>query len=194
MSDILDTLKSAGGALLNTAADQMKELESKAQALRDMAAQMLRDRERLQVLAPIVARKDAKAGDAIKSHISAGVTLQQRVQAILQKIDAALIALKQNAGLAELGGFVVPALLFSTIAAIYYALYSYNKKTDVLLKNAEMVAQTGGTPEQKAALYRTASGLPAEAGSFSLATVPRWVWIAGAAGVGIFFFMRARRQ
>lgn len=193
MSDILDTLKSAGGALLNTAADQMKELESKAQALRDMAAQMLRDRERLQVLAPIVARKDAKAGDAIKSHISAGVTLQQRVQAILQKIDAALATLKQNAGLAELGGFVVPALLFSTIAAIYYALYSYNKKTDVLLKNAEMVAQTGGTPEQKAALYRAASGLPAEAGSFSLAAVPSWVWIAGAAGVGLFFFTRARK-
>lgn len=193
MSGILDTLKSAGGALLNTAADQMKELESKAQALRDMAAQMLRDRERLQVLAPIVARKDAKAGDAIKAHISAGVTLQQRVQAILQKIDAALIALKQNAGLAELGGFVVPALLFSTIAAIYYALYAYNKKTDVLLKNAEIVAQTGGTVEQKTALYRAAGGLPAEAGSFSLAAVPRWVWIAGAAGVGLFFFMRARK-
>lgn len=193
MSGILDTLKSAGGALLNTAADQMKELESKAQALRDMAAQMLRDRERLQVLAPIVARKDAKAGDAIKSHISAGVTLQQRVQAILQKIDAALIALKQNAGLAELGGFVVPALLFSTIAAIYYALYAYNKKSDVLLKNAEIVAQTGGTVEQKTALYRAANGLPAEAGSFSLAAVPRWVWIAGAAGVGVFFFMRARK-
>lgn len=193
MSGILDTLKSAGGALLSTAADQMKELESKAQALRDMAAQMLRDRERLQVLAPIVARKDAKAGDAIKSHISAGVTLQQRVQAILQKIDAALIALKQNAGLAELGGFVVPALLFSTIAAIYYALYAYNKKSDVLLKNAEIVAQTGGTVEQKTALYRAAGGLPAEAGSFSLAAVPRWVWIAGAAGVGLFFFMRARK-
>ena len=193
MSGILDTLKSAGGALLSTAADQMKELESKAQALRDMAAQMLRDRERLQVLAPIVARKDAKAGDAIKSHISAGVTLQQRVQAILQKIDAALIALKQNAGLAELGGFVVPALLFSTIAAVYYALYSYNKKTDVLLKNAEIVAQTGGTVEQKTALYRAAGGLPADAGSFSLAAVPSWVWIAGAAGVGLFFFMRARK-
>ena len=193
MSGILDTLKSAGGALLSTAADQMKELESKAQALRDMAAQMLRDRERLRVLAPIVARKDAKAGDAIKAHIDAGVTLQQRVQAILQKIDAALVALKQNAGLAELGGFVVPALLFSTIAAIYYALYSYNKKTDVLLKNAEMVAQTGGTVEQKTALYRAAGGLPADAGSFSLAAIPRWAWIAGAAGVGIFFFMRARK-
>lgn len=193
MSSILDTLKSAGGALLNTAADQMKELESKAQALRDMAAQMLRDRERLQVLAPIVARKDAKAGDAIKAHIGAGVTLQHRVQAILQKIDAALATLKQNAGLAELGGFVVPALLFSTIAAIYYALYSYNKKTDVLLKNAEIVAQTGGTVEQKTALYRAAGGLPAETGSFSLATVPSWAWIAGAAGVGLFFFMRARK-
>ncbi len=192
MSGLLDTLKSAGGALLNTAADQMKELESKAQALRDMAAQMLRDRERLQVLAPIVARKDAKAGDAIKAHIAAGVTLQQRVQAILQKIDAALIALKQNAGLAELGGFVVPALLFSTIAAIYYALYSYNKKTDVLLKNAEIVAQTDATPEQKTALYRAAHGLPAESG-FSLSSVPLWAWGVGAAGVGLFFFMRARK-
>lgn len=193
MSDILDTVKSAGGALLNTAADQMKELESKAQALRDMAAKMLRDRERLQVLAPIVARKDAKAGDAIKSHISAGVTLQQRVQAILQKIDAALIALKQNAGLAELGGFVVPALLFSTIAAIYYALYSYNKKTDVLLKNAEMVAQTGGTPEQKAALYRVSHGLPAESG-FSLSSVPLWAWGVGAAAIVGYMFMRRGKQ
>jgi hypothetical protein len=189
MSGIIDTIKSAGNALLDTAAGQINELESKARAMRDMAAKMLQDRARFQAMLPRLAQKDPKAADAIKAHLSAGNALQARVTDILKKIDAALASLKQNAGLAELGGYVIPALLFAAIGAVYYALYSYNKKSDVLLQTGEAVEKTGGTPEQKAALYRAAHGLPVES-AFSFSSVPLWMWGAGAAIIAGYMFMR----
>ena len=176
MNGIFDTLtdwaRSAGDSVsdayhsgVNATNDELLSLQSKAQALRGAAADMMMKRAALQDM-DSTARKHPALYDAYRAHLARGVQLQGAISNVLGKVDTILGAARaagmRLSAVPIIAGAAIVAVM-GTIGAIYYAISSYNKQTDASLAELQALQGSGGSPEQltRAIEALNKSGTPA---------------------------------
>lgn len=201
MAGILDTASGLWNQGVNATLQQITDMQTKAAALKRLAADMLAKRARLQAAIPSLSAKDPAVAAAVRGHLNRGYDLQSMVQSALKKVDDILAALRTGTAASALSGlglaplaaavpYVALGAVLSAIGAAYYAVSGYNKRTDYLLVQVDALQKAGATPEQMSKVFTAANAsadTPGKAISTALqGTRGKWLLIGGALAVGYY--------